>query len=108
MTAQKSEAISGVSSLCERRGNELNLALAFGVERVLNDELTRQNLVIGQAQRAETERNPTEPFAGGVWLGWMRIRRPHDLREQVQRGILQLIFLHEGSSSICRLTSERN
>src|SRR5215472_12569243 len=45
---------------------------AFSVERIIDDELAAQDLVIGQLKRTKALSDPAKSFASGMWCGGMR------------------------------------
>ena len=73
-----------------------NATLALGVERVVDDKLTRKNLVIAEAERAETMRNPTQAFTRGMRLRWARIGGTNDLCQKAQRRVVEAILFENG------------
>ena len=79
-----------------RNLNLADLAFAFGVKRVVNDEFALKNFVIGQPECSETGCDPTQPFASRVRIGWTRIGRAHNFTEQKQGAISQFVFFQDG------------
>src|SRR6267378_65044 len=47
-----------------------HLSPALGVQRVIDNEFARENVMIAQAKRAETESDPAQSFTGRVRLRW--------------------------------------
>ena len=60
------------------------MLLALRVEGVIHNKLAFKDFAARQTERAESKRNPTQPFAGWVGFERARVRSPDDLGEHVQ------------------------
>ena len=72
------------------------LPLAFGVERVVDDEFAFEDFVVVQAESAEAESHPAQAFAGGVRVRRMGVRGPHDFAQQLEGRFREVIFFQDG------------
>ena len=75
------------------RLNACHLSPAFGVKRIINDELALQNCGIAQAQRTEAKSQPAQTFACRMGSGRMRVGGPDDFTQQHERGSVSWYFL---------------
>ena len=73
----------------------LNLPLALSVERVIDDELLREDVLIAQTKSIEAEGDPAQALARRMRICWVRVRGPDDFREQKQRRVGELVFLQD-------------
>jgi hypothetical protein len=71
-------------------------AFAFHIKRVVNNKLALKNLVVRQSECPKAARHPTQTFAGGVRIGWMRISRADNFPEKQERRLSQIVFLKDG------------
>ena len=51
--------------------------------------------MIAQSERAEASGNPTQTFSGRMRVGGMRISRAHNLTQQNERRLGELVFLQD-------------
>src|ERR1700682_6110612 len=73
----------------------IDLAFAFGVKCVVNDEFALENFVIAQPELAEAPGNPAQPFTSCMWIARMRIGRAHNFAQQNERGIGEFVFFQD-------------
>src|SRR5262249_52032866 len=69
---------------------------ALGVERVVDDELMLQDLVIRQTEKPESGRDPAQPFARDVRARRMAVGGADDLSQESQARLRELVLLDEG------------
>ena len=70
-------------------------SLAFGIQSVVEGKFPLQQLGVTESERAESMSDPSQSFARGVREGGIGIGRPHDLGEQPQRRIAQLVTIQD-------------
>src|SRR5881397_1317381 len=56
---------------------------------------SRENFVIAQFEGAEAAGDPAQTFSGGMRIGGTRISRTHNLAQQNERWIGELVFFHD-------------
>lgn len=76
--------------------HSLYCALTLRIQRVINHELAIQDLVIGEPQRSESVRDPTQSFASRMRIGGVGVRGTHDFSEQAQGWIVQRVLVENG------------
>src|SRR5213082_2627968 len=70
-------------------------AFAFCVERIVNDKFPFENFMIGQSDYAKTASDPAQTFPGRMRIGGMRISRAHNLTQQNECRIGELVSFHD-------------
>ena len=62
------------------------VAFAPSVKRVIDDELTVEEFVVAQAERAESERDPAQAFSGWMRIYGVRVSSANDFARLHERG----------------------
>ena len=67
------------------------VAFALSVKRVIDDELTVEDFVVAQAERAESERDPAQTFSGWMRIYGVRVSSANDFAKLHERGVSQFV-----------------
>src|SRR5438876_1073812 len=82
-------------SLVIRHSSFLYAPFALRIQRVVDDKLALENLVIREAQHAKSARNPPQPLPGRMRIARIRIGRPDDVGQQEQRRVRKMILFQD-------------